>query len=808
MAKCSVLIDDGLADASPVLGRMRLDGLTETVVPFAERVVLLWRRGAPSPNMSIDALIDVLKVWRISSPVPRLGAPRSYFACQLGEARLPATSQGLPPRHAKQINLTRIRCVYVSTGSTFARSIPYAWQPAHPRDSLLQAAHFLEADLQPWAAALAAALFAPDTAQNSPSAARRPGRRARGAPRRSAPERRSTRLASRGVRAAPPRRANAAAAAVVSSAARGERAWRCLEELRPLDGAVEAVLRASELPLFEQLPRTPAEWQPEAIGGRAVAGALELSYREAVACCDAMHAVRNVHTLTLHSKGASSAVTQVGEPLACAAVAALSTLRTLKLCQGTGGYAAENDKVPLTLLPALTRLSQLAELELHCPNAELVTLAPPLGLLTTLTRLDVSESRQCRIGGKGALAESLAHLTKLIDLKLCAGVSRGLTAILATLTALTSLELHGFLGFGDDAEALAAALQRLSRLVLLNLQDISLGVGAGGAAALAPALGTLTALTLLELSKNAVRTDGAEALAPALHHLPQLAAFGLADNDIGEDGAAALAPALGHLTALTRLNLSENELEAEGAVALAPALSRLSRLADLRLASNEIGPNGAAAIASPIALLTSLTLLDLTNNGIGEEDTGGAEALAPALSRLSRLADLSLGQNGFDAPDVAALAPVLDTLTALTRLVFGGNTVGVAGAVALASCLRHLTLLADLRLEHLRCGDGGAAALVQVLHHLTALQQLHLGGNGIGNAGAEVLAHALSRLPRLAELSLRDNHIGDAGWLQLLTALPPLSPLHTFDLSSNGITPFAKEAVALSRLSALTRLRL
>ena len=62
MTNCSLTIDDYLAEASPVLGRMRLDGITETPVPFAEHVVRLWRRGAPSPDMSINVLIEVLKV--------------------------------------------------------------------------------------------------------------------------------------------------------------------------------------------------------------------------------------------------------------------------------------------------------------------------------------------------------------------------------------------------------------------------------------------------------------------------------------------------------------------------------------------------------------------------------------------------------------------------------------------------------------------------------------------------------------------------------------------------------------------------
>ena len=69
MSSYYLTIDDILAEASPVLGRMRLDGLTETAVPLAERTVLLWRLGAPSPDMSVDTLIDVLEVCPFSPAV-------------------------------------------------------------------------------------------------------------------------------------------------------------------------------------------------------------------------------------------------------------------------------------------------------------------------------------------------------------------------------------------------------------------------------------------------------------------------------------------------------------------------------------------------------------------------------------------------------------------------------------------------------------------------------------------------------------------------------------------------------------------
>ena len=55
-------IDDAVAEASPVLGRARLDGVDRAPLPFPERYVTAWR-GAPQPDMSTDMLNGVLKVW-------------------------------------------------------------------------------------------------------------------------------------------------------------------------------------------------------------------------------------------------------------------------------------------------------------------------------------------------------------------------------------------------------------------------------------------------------------------------------------------------------------------------------------------------------------------------------------------------------------------------------------------------------------------------------------------------------------------------------------------------------------------------
>ena len=57
-----MLINDADAEASRVLGRMRLDGLDRVTVPFDERFVHAWQRAAPRPGMDGTTLVNVLWV--------------------------------------------------------------------------------------------------------------------------------------------------------------------------------------------------------------------------------------------------------------------------------------------------------------------------------------------------------------------------------------------------------------------------------------------------------------------------------------------------------------------------------------------------------------------------------------------------------------------------------------------------------------------------------------------------------------------------------------------------------------------------
>ena len=125
----------------------------------------------------------------------------------------------------------------------------------------MQLAHFLDADLEPWAAALAGALF--------PRAAK----------------------LSDQVEASRPQ---AAVASASSDLTPWEDAWRRVEALSPPAEVISAAARASRMTLHEQLPLTPAAWRAAVLGNHAVNGALRLDFPAAAAYRGAMQAVHDV----------------------------------------------------------------------------------------------------------------------------------------------------------------------------------------------------------------------------------------------------------------------------------------------------------------------------------------------------------------------------------------------------------------------------------------------------------------------------------------------------------------------------------
>ena len=545
-----------------------------------------------------------------------------------------------------------------------------------------QVAHFLEADLQPWAAALAAALFAPTLA---PAAAE--------APTLASPSSASSE--------------SQAEEAPACSAEDLEDAWRRLDELVPLGDAADAVLRAWRLPLHLQLPLTPAAWHPALLQSRVAAGELVLSYTAAASSCNAMQTLPDVHSLTLRLRPSTRAGTLNDVALAhrlCSALASLRTLRTLKL-----EYCSESTSIELlTCAPELSRLSQLVHLDLrHCKiddNAA-AALEPGLGRLTSLTFLDLRN-----MDGGAAF--------------------RALVPALSWLPQLAHLDL----GDNDlrDADVVALA-SPLSGLVSLTFLDLSSGDSDYNVRALSPVLSRLSHLAHLHLGRVSIYVDGAAELALALGCLPSLSFLGLSETYYEFSHIEALAPALGGLVSLTFLQLSDNYLHSRGARALAPALGRLLQLAHLDLSCNRLDHGSAAALAPALGRLTALTFLDLA---MFRDD---ADLLAPALSRLSRLAHLNLNWVSLSDHTAVALASPLSHLTALTTLRLGCGHMRDSDVAALAPALARLSRLESLDLSSNHIGDGSIPHLKLALERLTSLREVDLAVTLFSDAGAAQL---------------------------------------------------------------------
>ena len=170
------------------------------------------------------------------------------------------------------------------------------------------------------------------------------------------------------------------------------------------------------------------------------------------------------------------------------------------------------------------------------------------------------------------------------------------------------------------------------------------GLGAQGAAALAPAAAASGTLRLLDLSLNEIGDEGVCALARAFGEAGAGGAGG--DDDAG----------------LTALSLTANGISARGARALADVLgSGLRRLSSLRLGKNSLLPAGASALA---AALPGCALTELHLGGCYVADQGAA-ALGAALSAGARLTTLDLSANGVADAGAAALADCLASAVAL-----------------------------------------------------------------------------------------------------------------------------------------------
>ena len=255
------------------------------------------------------------------------------------------------------------------------------------------------------------------------------------------------------------------------------------------------------------------------------------------------------------------------------------------------------------------------------------------------------------------IAESLHHSPNLHELCLSrnplhSGVSH-LAENLHHVPQLTELELAKVQMGEKECAALAASLQYLNKLEILNLYNNALG---HGIIELAKNLNSVPNLTWLKLSDTNIGEDEASALACALKDVPELSTLSLGSNPLGrgvmdlvqhlcsvpkpkED----LSPCLDgvQMTKLTDLELRDVQMGEKECAALAASLQYLNKLKKLDMSYNALG-HGIIELAKNLNSVPNLTELDLSNTNIGEDE---ASALARALKDVPELSNLKLGWN-------------------------------------------------------------------------------------------------------------------------------------------------------------------
>ena len=102
-------------------------------------------------------------------------------------------------------------------------------------------------------------------------------------------------------------------------------------------------------------------------------------------------------------------------------------------------------------------------------------------------------------------------------------------------------------------------------------------------------------------------------------HSPWVEGVDLRSNGITSDAAVAVAVALHTGGALSMLSLYKNSLQDQGAEALAAALPNISGLRWLDLYNNGIADAGARAVAAKLPECLALDFLDMSGNAFGEE---------------------------------------------------------------------------------------------------------------------------------------------------------------------------------------------
>mmetsp|Transcript_21553 Transcript_21553/g.25956 ORF Transcript_21553/g.25956 Transcript_21553/m.25956 type:complete len:501 (-) Transcript_21553:594-2096(-) len=213
------------------------------------------------------------------------------------------------------------------------------------------------------------------------------------------------------------------------------------------------------------------------------------------------------------------------------------TLKTLHFYNNMSG-----DKGAMAMAALVKRATKLESYRMSCTRVMedgMAAVGEALGTLSTLKWIDLKDNNACASGG-AVLARAILN-------------NRGLTCVHVSDIAMENT------GTLQVARALAAACPDLKELAIGGNDLTTIGM-----MKIAPVIGKMSNLEILDVSVGEIRDKGAQALAAALHNLPKLHSLVACDNQLQDEGALALAKVMTKQSKCTLVALDENMISDEG----------------------------------------------------------------------------------------------------------------------------------------------------------------------------------------------------------------------------------------------------
>lgn len=318
-------------------------------------------------------------------------------------------------------------------------------------------------------------------------------------------------------------------------------------------------------------------------------------------------------------------------------------------------------------IPAVIwHLSLLENLSL---SGNLLTKIPPeIELLTRLKDLDLSDNQLYQ------LPSELVNLTNLECLNLMCNQLVSLPFGMSSLVRLKALDLAGNM-LGNAVSTLCPLFDRKD----VSISSIFLAgncLKSDGVKILCEVLLSVSSITLLDLSANAVQDEGCCYIGQVSQRC-SLRSLELSWNGIGERGVGLLCEGLQKSASLTRLCLSDNPIEDSGAQMLVGVLRANKQLKHLVLSGCMISSFGASLLFD--VCHHNVSTIDLSRNAIGRD---ALISLDKMMNRTVSLRKLDMCNNNMSENDEEA---IVDSLVENGSIV-GGRVVHLSSkCIKLAS---------------------------------------------------------------------------------------------------------------------------